>query len=1117
MFCRRTSVLREACVNRRYSQCTSSVSNESRCNVVGIQMLPEFIRSRIFGSFRSDNISENALAEIERHLAKHGLQGQKTSVRNVDQFELPTLYGDSIDDHFRFIAEQQIKPYKDLADIIANSSLPLRPKRWILKPGWTKYDSKNKLCYSVDFPQEKVVLFDVEVLMSEGNYPTLATAVSPTAWYSWCSRRLFSKDASDQRHIDIDDLIPLHSKFQDSANDSVKDQEARLAIGHNVGFDRSFVREQYLIKSTKTRFIDTMSLHIAVSGLTGLQRVLYMANKTGSKRKEVQEHEVETVKHGFIPGFEWTEESSLNNLSDVHQLYCKNAIPLQKHVRDIFVSGTMDDVRHNVQDLMAYCATDVKATHDVFKHLWPEFWVRFPHPVTFAGMLEMGLTYLPVNKNWQKYIDSSNEKYSELENELNAVLFQLAEEAAKLPPESYRNNVWLWDLDWSTKRMRISAKGSSSGTGAEEVTKTAAEKGKPDEQSTKFASSAAKQKFVYVSCPKWFAELCDREETFRPTKLSLQRRVAAKLLQLVWDGFPLHYDETHGWGYLVPSQQHNLLDEAVSCGEGCNNDLSTPNSFPFKSLLKLCAETKPEWISELNSVADTEKRMDEILEKIQNCNGAEEDTSYYWNELERLKGYSSSRKSKKLDLTGEGPFMDVVPNCEFYKLPHRDGAGKRVGNPLAKDFLSKIEEGVLRSTIGDKAESVLKFGSMCSYWKNNMKRISSQMVVQLPDDDSAHKSPEDFHGAIVPRVITAGTVTRRAVEQTWLTASNAYLDRVGSELKAMIQSPPKYHFVGADVDSQELWIAAILGDANFHKIHGCTAFGWMTLQGTKSEGTDLHSHTARLAGISRDQAKVFNYGRIYGAGQRFAEQLLMKFNHRLSQSEAHKKARTIFVATKGRRVRVKNTRDNNADEDSDELSLIEWQDGTESHMFNMLERIARSAEPRTPVLNGMISKALEPRNVKGEFMTSRVNWVVQSSAVDYLHLMLVCMRWLFDLYSIDGRFCISIHDEVRYLVASDDRYRAALALQITNLLTRSMFAYKLGFDDLPLSVAFFSSVDIDVCLRKETSMDCITPSNPFGLKDGYHIPPGESLDINEIARRTNITNEVSSRDETIHS
>ena len=98
-------------------------------------------------------------------------------------------------------------------------------------------------------------------------------------------------------------------------------------------------------------------------------------------------------------------------------------------------------------------------------------------------------------------------------------------------------------------------------------------------------------------------------------------------------------------------------------------------------------------------------------------------------------------------------------------------------------------------------------------------------------------------------------------------------------------------------------------------------------------------------------------------------------------------------------------------------------------------------------------------------MTSRVNWVVQSSAVDYLHLMLVCMRWLINSYQINARFCISIHDEVndtfnwlqhlydtkqvRYLVQSEDKYRTALALQITNLLTRSMFSFKLGINDLP--------------------------------------------------------------------
>lgn len=36
----------------------------------------------------------------------------------------------------------------------------------------------------------------------------------------------------------------------------------------------------------------------------------------------------------------------------------------------------------------------------------------------------------------------------------------------------------------------------------------------------------------------------------------------------------------------------------------------------------------------------------------------------------------------------------------------------------------------------------------------------------------------------------------------------------------MVQVPPGYHLVGADVDSQELWIAAVLGEAHFAGIHG---------------------------------------------------------------------------------------------------------------------------------------------------------------------------------------------------------------------------------------------------------------------------------------------------------
>jgi len=48
--------------------------------------------------------------------------------------------------------------------------------------------------------------------------------------------------------------------------------------------------------------------------------------------------------------------------------------------------------------------------------------------------------------------------------------------------------------------------------------------------------------------------------------------------------------------------------------------------------------------------------------------------------------------------------------------------------------------------------------------------------------------------------------------------------------------------------------------------------------------------------------------------------------------------------------------------------------------------------------------------------------------------------------------------QVRYLVKIEDQYRAALALQIANLLTRSMFSFKLGINDLPQVIVHINKV-----------------------------------------------------------
>jgi DNA polymerase gamma 1 len=427
----------------------------------------------------------------------------------------------------------------------------------------------------------------------------------------------------------------------------------------------------------------------------------------------------------------------------------------------------------------------------------------------------------------------------------------------------------------------------------------------------------------------------------------------------------------------------------------------------------------------------------------------------------------------------------------FYKLPHKDGEAANVGNPLAKTFMKYAQDGTLTSP-GDEAKEALDMNAQCSYWISARDRILKQNIVW--QDEQLDLGFKDVpagkkRGIIIPQVITMGTVTRRAIEKTWLTASNAKKNRVGSELKAMVRAPDGYAIVGADVDSEELWISSCMGDAQFG-LHGATAIGWMTLEGTKAAGTDLHSKTASILGISRDQAKVFNYSRIYGAGMRHAVLLLLQSNAGMLREEAQKLAENLYFSTKGKSTHR-----------TDIFGRKFWFGGTESYLFNKLEEIALSDRPQTPALGCGVTDALSKEYLLPgfgtDYMTSRINWVVQSSGVDYLHLLIVSMDHLLAKYNIKARYLISVHDELRYLVKEKDKYRAALALQIANLWTRCLFAYKLGMDDLPQGVAFFSAVDVDKILRKEVDMPCVTPSHP------NPIPSGESLNIMQVLAQTN--------------
>ncbi|KAL1459384.1 hypothetical protein WDU94_011370 [Cyamophila willieti] len=1129
---------RDTSSNNLYEE--QSKASEFRMNPFNIQLLSNNIYQQLFPNNENQTKDAKLIEKCLQDLKVHHLPSNLNKMTDVT-LKLPPIENGDILQHFHIIGEQQAKPYRDLTLDLVKSGVPEIPSVWEKNAGWTRY-AAGKSPEQVEYPLEDAFVFDVEVCVKEGDMPTLATAVSSKAWYTWISPDLIEKKARvGTKKYTADKLIPFESNNRTSGSRARPEfNKEKVVIGHNVSYDRARIKEQYWLTRTGLRFIDTLSMHVCVSGITRYQRSLLK-----SEQNLIDES--------------WSTVSSLNSLIEVYKLYCKGT--LDKTDRNIFVEGTLEDIENNWHNLMTYCAKDTLATYKVIQELFPLFLQRFPHPVTLAGMLELSTAFLPVNNNWLKYFNESCQTFNDLNVEMKSLLMDKCDQSCSLlHDEKYKENLWLWDQDWTVKEFKLKKKVKVSTKKAQTETESTEqevqevdefyERDRTGEDLVEDEYVKKRQELVekfkpllqtkdrlpahssyLIGYPEWYRKLCvkppppgkdqSKQEIIKdkindtneawvpgPSLISNSMQITPKLLSLTWKSLPLHFIRGHGWGYLVPYA----------------TDIQVPDAdkVPLGALNKLYDSINAHNACEANVGSVQERLRDSVETNISfiDCSKSAKRMEVIGHILDKKKAAEAAESNvPAID------FLDSERQVGFVKLPHKDGDHLNVGNPLSRDFINKFSENSLAGVdIG--AKKIIEISRMLSYWRNNHERVKKQFVVWLNRRDLPRRLTENSesetkdYGVILPQLIVSGTLTRRAVEATWMTASNAVGERVGSELRAMIQAPDGYSIIGADVDSQELWIASVIGDSHCAKEHGATPLGWMTLSGQKSNATDMHSVTAKAVGISREHAKVINYARIYGAGERFAERLLKQFNPEMSQADAKSKARKMYSLTKGKRkYRLK-------DELLPELvkriytkyearevcaaynisfeeifDKPQWYGGTESAMFNRLEEIATSLEPVTPFLNCRLSRALEPSSQNdSKFIQTRINWVVQSGAVDFLHLMLVCMRWL---GSSETRFVISIHDEIRYLVPDEERYEAALALHVTNLLTRAFCIRKLGMTDIPLSISFFSGVEIDKVLRKESDNDCKTPSNPHGLHKGYGIPLGEILDIYQTIDRAN--------------
>ncbi len=395
----------------------------SRKNAVGIPLISESLRGQLFGDL--ENLpSKTARDEAKRQLQSFNLSGSNIPTPPTIEFDLPPLEGEDLEKHFNNIAIQRSKPYLDLAEALARTTIPPIPSEFIFKCGWTCYPMDGSEPYSVPYPLEMSIVYDCEVAVTSSNYPVMACAVSSVAWYFWVSPKLVSNGS--------DTLCPLG-------------KSDKFVVAHYASYDRARTLETYDLKISGVRFWDTLSMHQCVAGLSSKQRPLSI------------KHNKALDEQGESPFYhDWLEVSSGNSLAETSKLHL--GFSISKSDRDYFVTGTLLEIKNRFQQLAQYCATDVKVTFQLYQVLWFRFKEKCPSVVTFCGMLQMGTAILPVTReSWYGYINRCEELFQSERLKVNSHLQMLADDAVakfingELDPNS---DAWLRHLDWSMPSSR---------------------------------------------------------------------------------------------------------------------------------------------------------------------------------------------------------------------------------------------------------------------------------------------------------------------------------------------------------------------------------------------------------------------------------------------------------------------------------------------------------------------------------------------------------------------------------------------------------------------------------------------------------------------------------------
>ena len=390
-------------------------------NEQGYPILGDSLHSKIFGALERPVANENSLKRSRGLLRRFNINVPVDYPDNLYDGDLPfpELLGNDISEHFEQMAGEFVDEFIVEADRLASCRLPETPgfDDVVFQPGWTRYVKRGEVWHTeaVATPLEKAYIFDTETFVTAGAFPVIGSALSTEAAYIWLAAEMVDPTLPVEEWTSTS-LIPLN--------------EDAFVVGHNISYDRVRARNGYNLQRSEPEnfYFDTLSAHIAVSGLAAGQRWLYVL--AGKDQDDLSEAEKRKLQ--FRP--KWADEGSTNALVNVYNFHVaavrdyfgeddvhwmKDA---DKDIRNVFVKATHINQLAERRDLIAYAADDAYYTAELFQALWPKYKAATPSKVGIAGHYFLNGSCIPVTNQWNEWVQQVEDVWKSHNDEISLIL-----------------------------------------------------------------------------------------------------------------------------------------------------------------------------------------------------------------------------------------------------------------------------------------------------------------------------------------------------------------------------------------------------------------------------------------------------------------------------------------------------------------------------------------------------------------------------------------------------------------------------------------------------------------------------------------------------------------------